>query len=93
MSHAVFASVFRFPPLPASRPAPSQPPTQTMDALASLLGSSSPKHPYSPAGRALQGYAPIGRSLASVLVPFFGVAGAVTAGAWAWAGANFGGEQ
>lgn len=93
MSHAVFASVFRFPPLPASRPAPSQPPTQTMDALASLLGSSSPKHPYSPAGLALQGYAPIGRSLASVLVPFFGVAGAVTAGAWAWAGANFGGAS
>ena len=43
-----------------------------MDALASLLGSSSPKHPYSPAGLALQGYAPIGRSLASVLVPFSG---------------------
>lgn len=60
-----------------------------MDALASLLGTAAAKHPYSPASLALPGYAPVARSLPSVLIPFFGVAGAVTAGAWAWAGAYF----
>jgi hypothetical protein len=50
------------------------------------------KHPYLPAGLSLPGYAPPARSLASVLVPFFGVAGAVTAAAWRWAGEGWSDE-
>ena len=55
--------------------------------LGGILGGA-PRHPYAPAGLSLPGYVPVARSLGSVLIPFFGVAGAVTAGAWVWAGAN-----
>jgi hypothetical protein len=57
----------------------------TVGGLGGLLGAAK-QHPYLPTGLALPGYAPPARSLLSVLVPFFGVAGAVTAWAWAWAG-------
>lgn len=65
----------------------------SVGGLGGLLGGGSPaRHPYAPSSLSLPGYAPVARSLSSVLIPFFGIAGAVTAGAWAWAGMREGGR-
>lgn len=51
--------------------------------LNALMGA---RHPYLPTSLSLPGYAAPARSLASVLIPFFGVSGAATLAAWRWAG-------